>query len=147
MTRRRLRSIILWTGTTLCVLITAAFVLSGWWQVQVPLPDGAFVYIRSGTVEAILFDDNIWHIRWGWLESHEFDLSWGSFRLGSHSYTAQVAFPIWLPGLIVAIPTFLVWRFGPKFPRGHCRRCGYNLKGLTEPRCPECGAGFSEASA
>ena len=45
--------------------------------------------------------------------------------------------------LLVAIPTLLVWRFVPKFPRGHCRRCGYNLTGLTEARCPECGAGFA----
>ncbi|MGD2107940.1 MAG: hypothetical protein PVI86_00985 [Phycisphaerae bacterium] len=22
---------------------------------------------------------------------------------------------------------------------GHCTRCGYSLRGLTEPRCPECG--------
>ncbi len=21
----------------------------------------------------------------------------------------------------------------------HCRRCGYILRGITEPRCPECG--------
>jgi len=26
--------------------------------------------------------------------------------------------------------------YGP----GHCRECGYNLTGLTSPRCPECGA-------
>jgi ribosomal protein L37E len=24
----------------------------------------------------------------------------------------------------------------------HCRRCGYNLRGLPEPRCPECGYRF-----
>ena len=47
-----------------------------------------------------------------------------------------------VPFLAVAVLTLLVWRFMPKFPRGHCRRCGYNLKGLTEARCPECGTGF-----
>jgi predicted amidophosphoribosyltransferase len=48
-----------------------------------------------------------------------------------------------LPKFILwTVPTLLVWRFLPKFPRGHCRRCGYNLKGLTEPRCPECGESF-----
>ena len=26
-----------------------------------------------------------------------------------------------------------------------CLSCGYNLRGLTEPRCPECGAPFDEA--
>jgi len=28
---------------------------------------------------------------------------------------------------------------------GHCVRCGYNLKGLPEPRCPECGTPFDPA--
>ena len=38
---------------------------------------------------------------------------------------------IWLgvPLLSFGVLTFLVWRFAPKFARGHCRRCGYNLKG------------------
>jgi hypothetical protein len=27
-------------------------------------------------------------------------------------------------------------------PPGHCVICGYNLFGLTEPRCPECGRPF-----
>ena len=44
--------------------------------------------------------------------------------------------------LLAAVPTLLVWRFAPKFPRGHCQRCGYNLTGLTEARCPECGTEF-----
>ena len=48
------------------------------------------------------------------------------------------------PFAIVATPTLLVWRFVPKFPRGHCRRCGYNLTGLTEARCPECGTEFEK---
>ncbi len=33
--------------------------------------------------------------------------------------------------------------FGKKRPPvGHCAQCGYNLRGLTEPRCPECGTRF-----
>ena len=27
---------------------------------------------------------------------------------------------------------------------GRCRNCGYNLMGLSEPRCPECGEPFDE---
>jgi len=30
----------------------------------------------------------------------------------------------------------------PRRKLGHCRHCGYNLRGLTEPRCPECGTPF-----
>ena len=146
MTRRRLRSIILCTGTTVCVLTAAAFVLSGWWWVYVALPGGEYAIIASGTVEAVLFD--VEHpLRLEWLGSQEFSLNWWSFRLESHMYSDRVEFPIWLPGLIVAIPTLLVWRIVPKFPRGHCRRCGYNLTGLTEPRCPECGTECSVEAA
>ncbi len=36
--------------------------------------------------------------------------------------------------------------FVPQHPKpGHCRKCGYNLRGLPEPRCPECGTRFNEA--
>ena len=44
----------------------------------------------------------------------------------------------------------LVWwrnRFRPIFPPGHCAKCGYNLRGLPEPRCPECGTPFKPAPA
>jgi Kef-type K+ transport system membrane component KefB len=30
-------------------------------------------------------------------------------------------------------------------PTLYCPKCGYNLTGLTEDRCPECGGGFSRA--
>lgn len=29
-----------------------------------------------------------------------------------------------------------------EIPLGHCQKCGYNLTGLSEPRCPECGRPF-----
>jgi hypothetical protein len=31
-------------------------------------------------------------------------------------------------------------------PAGRCLECGYDLRGLTEPRCPECGTSFTPGS-
>lgn len=44
-----------------------------------------------------------------------------------------------LPGIVIY--GFLTWRLGPQVSDGenHCHRCGYILRGLSEPRCPECG--------
>ena len=29
----------------------------------------------------------------------------------------------------------------------HCEKCGYDLQGLSEPRCPECGQPFTRVEA
>jgi len=49
---------------------------------------------------------------------------------------------------IVALVPFAI-TFGTLLKRimrsrlpGACVQCGYNLRGLTEPRCPECGTPF-----
>ncbi len=48
---------------------------------------------------------------------------------------------------LAAIPFFVV-RYRRATLRmlqaeNRCTRCGYDLRGLTEPRCPECGTPFS----
>ena len=54
-----------------------------------------------------------------------------------------------LTGGVTALGAFLLWRNG--FRRGWrsardspptCPRCGYNLSGLSQCRCPECGTEF-----
>lgn len=58
-----------------------------------------------------------------------------------------------LVGLLAALPltcSALAIRMNrpppePEYPR--CTGCGYNLTGLVEPRCPECGRGFTKADA
>lgn len=66
---------------------------------------------------------------------------------GSDAGLAWVA-PIlacWTLGIIVAlfgIVGFICSLFKKTAIRGLCKRCGYKLKGLTEPRCPECGTAF-----
>ncbi|NLE61621.1 MAG: hypothetical protein GX616_24980, partial [Planctomycetes bacterium] len=41
-----------------------------------------------------------------------------------------VLIPLWMPFLIVALPTGLLWWRGrSRIPPGHCQKCGYNLTG------------------
>jgi len=48
-----------------------------------------------------------------------------------------------MPFLFTAVAAYswVTRRFGPEpLPRQtQCRKCGYNLRGIREPRCPECG--------
>ena len=55
-----------------------------------------------------------------------------------------VWFPFWALVILLAIYPTLAFACGPlrrhrRRKRGLCVRCGYNLTGLMEPRCPECG--------
>ena len=145
MIRPRLRTFTLWTGTLLCVLIAAAFVVSGWWEIalQVPTSRGPAFFMSAGS--ALIVTDE-------WLsvsvsaDSH----SWGLSRWNKWTNTRYVngvppyfvtylTFPIYAVFLAVAIPTLLVWRFWPKPVKpGHCR-CGYDLHGNESGVCPECG--------
>ena len=36
-------------------------------------------------------------------------------------------------------------RLWPVYALHQCAHCGYDLRGLPEPRCPECGAPFVPA--
>ena len=57
-----------------------------------------------------------------------------------------VSIPIWMPFALVALPTTLLWWLDRRrYPRGHCQRCGYDLRGLPELRCPVCGTAFVRA--
>jgi hypothetical protein len=45
------------------------------------------------------------------------------------------------PAMIVGLP--VRWLMARReIPAGHCQSCGYDLRNLTEPRCPECGTPF-----
>ena len=72
----------------------------------------------------------------------------GSFRC-LHSWVGIPVVAIW--AVVVAVPALIFLRGGlrrlRRRRRGLCVACGYNLRGLTERRCPECGCSFREGEA
>lgn len=63
---------------------------------------------------------------------------------GTVPLTSRAVIPLWLPALLfLGVRTlFLIRPLCRRWRRKHgrCIECGYSLKGLTESRCPECGA-------
>ena len=64
-------------------------------------------------------------------------------RLGA-DVPDRLVIPVYF--LLAPVPAVAAWgfvnrRFGLSVPDGelHCRRCNHILRGLSEPRCPECG--------
>ncbi len=62
----------------------------------------------------------------------------------------RLILPMWFTSLLlVAYPIVALVREIRRRRRrrhGFCRKCGYNLTGLPEPRCPECGTPFGGES-
>lgn len=63
--------------------------------------------------------------------------------------SAGVALLVVLTAAVFLVAAFLLWRHG--YVRGWraarkgppiCMKCGYNLSGLTQCRCPECGTEY-----
>jgi len=50
-----------------------------------------------------------------------------------------------IPCLLVCAIVRLRNSLWPVYEPGHCMNCGYNLRGLPKPRCPECGQPFDRA--
>ncbi len=52
----------------------------------------------------------------------------------------EIGIPLWCLLLLLAMfPTYRYCRRHRRRKRNQCIHCGYNLTGLPEPRCPECG--------
>jgi hypothetical protein len=70
---------------------------------------------------------------------HWLPLYYNQFKVSTGQWLA-ICLPLWIPFLIFAIPTALLWwRDRRRIPLGHCQHCGYNLTGNVSGVCPECG--------
>ncbi len=165
--RQRLHGTCKWGGVTLCVLILALWVASGWYVFNISryrvtgVNPGTWdnktsLDIVGGRLELASefppswpsqlhhWDGGIagpWHPPPGWVWSFDYHVIAG--------YTAfQFGIPLWVPFLILAVPSaWLFWSDHRRRKRaGHCEKCGYDLTGNTSGKCPECG-GPADGSA
>ncbi len=157
--KRRLRGTCKWGGVTLCALLFALWLASGWWgfiaerqETMDQLNYGPLLRFTIGQGRAGIFlrpmAATLYERKWF------FDCSLLSYFEGwnwlpvlqrtprPNTTTTLVFVPLWFPFLLIALPTgFLFWSDRHKRTRvGHCAKCGYDLTGNTSGKCPECGA-------
>jgi hypothetical protein len=135
----------MWTGLAVCVVLLIVDVASvrwfaGWTSRQ---PDRAVV-VAGGIVQVLWTRDGArlpsgpaWAVGRsptpgiGW---------WPTVHMNPPARrVAWVTIPLWIPLVLVAMPTGLLWRRNRRPPPGHCPHCGYNLTGNVSGVCPECG--------
>ena len=91
----------------------------------------------------------IWYLAHGWMPSYA-----GLLREPLNRFYATIAAAFgpnvadFVDGFLLTTPAFLIGLLAYCVLRRrtlsdkehlHCLKCGYILKGLSEPRCPECG--------
>jgi hypothetical protein len=149
----RLRKVTKWAGVVVCAVIVTAFGMCLNRTVAHCRSDpGATIGLRrrevwlSGGVFSYYYHhDTVGSDEWGgWIAK---PMPWGvnwSPQLDWKSGRIHVGVPLWVPFLLVAIPTALLWRRDHVTTKraggGRCPKCGYDRAGLaaTNP-CPECG--------
>jgi hypothetical protein len=137
---RRLRAFIVISGTTLCVLIAAAFVVSGWLSVGVRTSGGITMAVSAG---GFRYANGPPHVSEFIFERHGTGLSsWNAWQwdaLDGRAGARSISLPLVAVLAVVAIPTLLIWRCVPRHPAGHCQNCGYDLSENESGYCPKCG--------
>ncbi len=143
--RQRLRGTCKWGGVTLCVLLFALWLASGWYWLGFAFPGTLFgLKATFGTLFIGTWNEpglQLLHTDLRVLLGSAPPI-WSWWHFGWDSSIPAVQCPIWFLFLLLALPTgYLFWSDHRKRGKpGHCAACGYDLTGNTSGTCPECGA-------
>lgn len=162
MGRRRVRSRWRWAKWGLGVGALAALVVWGvsvWWSAWVgtgPIPiftsnglGGGAGFTRGLVFGGVWWDTRPtrwapeWDVQAARGEDFHWWIDWEIDRGVSGS--AFVGAPLWLVGVVGGLGWGVMWWRARRGPAWACRRCGYDLRGITGGVCPECG-GEGEAT-
>jgi hypothetical protein len=149
--RRRIRRVLKWGGLGLTLVIVAAWAVS-LFSFTVCAYDLRQLEASDRCVPGIRCREGCLEVFYGPLHGPAFwvyaaEPAWG--RWTPHRVKSQVLAecggwavlcPLWIPFLLVAIPTAVLFWCDRRVPPGHCQQCGYNLTGNTSGVCSECGS-------
>jgi len=153
--RSRLRRVLKWLGTVMCLLLIAASVLSaleGVYFLWIPHSSSSTSWVIHSRLSSgrLMFDVSHgphYPAKWSW-GSLSMRSRWVSrwtwwcrpfyYKVQGGSRSLTIIIPLWIPVLATLIPTALLW-YRDRPPPGHCRKCGYDLTGNESGVCPECG--------
>lgn len=79
-------------------------------------------------------------------DRERFSIQMGHDWWGYRPYPARFYFDvsmIYPLSVALAITVWLMWR-DRRIPTGHCQGCGYDLRGSSSGRCPECGLSVAD---
>ena len=146
--RARLRRWARRAGTVLCIVIVLGSIASLYGYVAYFGPSGKvsnWVFAINSCALKVHFDPE-WGLPPGFMGWHcrrasAVSADWAPriVRNVPSQGSFTVVVPFWVVLLAAGIPTAWLWRRDRRSPKGHCRKCGYNLTGNTSGVCPECG--------
>ena len=152
-----MRTIVRWAGTAACMLLALMFAASLKWQFWCAFTLSDRIGLGSGGFVIILGDvtnkdaTRLWMMPndWNWIPAikpYFEEIGRTQLRPGTPVYrTYDLGIPLWIPFLMIAVPTAWLWYLDRRRPApGKCR-CGYDLTGNTSGRCPECGQTMTDA--
>jgi len=144
----RAHRILKWVGLVVCVVIAVTWAVSLFWVFG---RNNATIVGTAPNGRALIDLDGFGFYRGLFFVFLKGDYGWGTLQTGwiAVRFPLKVSWwfahvdkgyslPLWIPFVIVAIPTLILWRW-TRFEPGHCQTCGYNLTGNTSGICPECG--------
>jgi hypothetical protein len=137
--------------------LLALWVASGWSRLGLWETRRLLVYVYAGELDVYYAFDRPQHVLELFMDvrmypeharapaDRPFRVQWDLPRIRGLRFTRGVRahIPLWTLFLLSAAVAICFWSRAPRVRRGYCASCGYNLRGLREPRCPECGTAFA----